>query len=56
MDAFLDAWQSSVPEVCFHHEPKQVHNSNGRLTCRGFIREGRPYLRARLSAHARKAS
>lgn len=29
VNAFLDAWQSSVPEVCSYHEPKQVHNSNG---------------------------
>ena len=28
MDAFLDAWQSSVPEVCFYYEPKQAHNRN----------------------------
>ena len=41
MDAFLDAWQSTVPEVCSYHEPKQVHNSNGRHDLQRTFSEGK---------------
>ena len=43
LDAFLDAWQSSVPEVCSYHEPQQVQNSNERHDLqRNFKREALP--------------